>query len=123
MMLRKFFALMLALHVNACYFYAETKPTQASSMPITKTFENSVSFNLRPPPVDRHKSFDEDDLSLGPIVTKKVNTASINAISYSIADLQIATNSFNVEDIIGEGSTGRVYRAQFDDGRVYYVIF
>lgn len=99
----------------------ETKTTQASSVPITKTFENSVSFNLRPPPVDRHKSFDEDDLSVRPIVTKKVNTASINAISYSIADLQIATNSFNVEDLIGEGSTGRVYRAQFDDGRVLAV--
>lgn len=90
-------------------------------MPITKTFENSSSFNLRPPPVDRHKSFDEDDLSVRPITTKKVNTATINAISYSIADLQIATNSFNVEDLIGEGSTGRVYRAQFDDGRVYSV--
>ncbi|KAL1814291.1 hypothetical protein DCAR_0518427 [Daucus carota subsp. sativus] len=99
----------------------ETKPTQASSMPVTKTFENSASFNLRPPPADRHKSFDEDDLSVRPIVTKKVNTASINAISYSIADLQIATNSFNVEDLIGEGSAGRVYRAQFDDGRVLAV--
>ncbi|KAL8122760.1 protein STRUBBELIG-RECEPTOR FAMILY 6-like [Apium graveolens] len=99
----------------------ETKPTQASSMPITKTFENSASFNLRPPPVDRHKSFDEDDLSVRPITAKKVNTTSINAISYSIADLQIATNSFNVEDLIGEGSTGRVYRAQFDDGRVLAV--
>ncbi|KAL8157793.1 hypothetical protein AgCh_002485 [Apium graveolens] len=86
-------------------------------MPITKTFENSASFNLRPPPVDCHKSFDEDDLSVRPITAKKVNTTSINAISYSIADLQIATNIFNVEDLISEGSIGRVYRAQFDDGR------
>ncbi|KAL8121333.1 hypothetical protein AgCh_018173 [Apium graveolens] len=95
----------------------KTKPAQASSVPITKTFENSASFNLRPPPVDRHKSFDENDLSVRPITAKKVNTTSINSISYSIADLQIATNIFNVEDLIGEGSTGLVYRAQFDDGR------
>ncbi|KAL8127155.1 hypothetical protein AgCh_014177 [Apium graveolens] len=105
------------VRVNVCYVFAEIKPAQASSMSITKTFENSASFNLRPPPVDRHKSFDEDDLSVRPITAKKVNTTLINAISYSIADLQIATNIFNVEDLIGEGSTGRVYRAQFDDGR------
>ncbi|KAL8108450.1 hypothetical protein AgCh_024780 [Apium graveolens] len=95
----------------------KTKLAQASSMPITKTFENFTSFNLRPPPIDRHKSFDEDDLAVRPITAKKVNTTSINAMSYSIADLQITTNIFNVEDLIGEGSTGRVYRAQFDDGR------
>lgn len=94
------------------------KSTQTSSTTNTKLFETSASLNLRPPPVDRHKSFDEDDVSVKPIVTKKVNAAPINAISYSIADLQLATNSFSVEDLIGEGSTGRVYRAQFDDGRV-----
>lgn len=99
----------------------EMKSTQTSFTTNTKLFETSASLNLRPPPVDRHKSFDEDDVSVKPIVTKKVNTAPINAISYSIADLQLATNSFSVEDLIGEGSTGRVYRAQFDDGRVLAV--
>lgn len=94
------------------------KSIQTSDAINTKKFETSLSLNLRPPPVDRHKSFDENEVLVKPIVTKKVNTAPIDAILYSIADLQMATNSFSVDDLIGEGSTGRVYRAQFDDGRV-----
>lgn len=56
-----------------------------------------------------------------PIVTpKKVNIAPIDAKSFSVADLQIATDSFNVENLIGEGSIGRVFRAQLDDGKVCF---
>ncbi|RVX17239.1 Protein STRUBBELIG-receptor family 6 [Vitis vinifera] len=97
------------------------KSIQASSTINTKTYEPSASINLRPPPIDRHKSFDEEDLPKKPIITKKANTAPINAISYSIADLQMATGSFSVENLIGEGSFGRVYQAQFDDGKVVAV--
>lgn len=95
------------------------KSIQASSTINTKTYEPSALINLRPPPIDRHKSFDEEDLPKKPIITKKANTAPINAISYSIADLQMATGSFSVENLIGEGSFGRVYQAQFDDGKVH----
>lgn len=98
----------------------ESKPVQPSSAPSTKAFETPAMINLRPPPVDRHKSFDEDDVTAKPIVVppKKVITAPINAKSFSVADLQIATESFNAENLIGEGSIGRVYRAQLDDGKV-----
>ncbi|CAK9163817.1 unnamed protein product [Ilex paraguariensis] len=99
----------------------EMKSIQTSSTADIKTFETSVSINLRPPPIDRHKSFDEEDFSAKPIVPKKVSTAPINVRSYSIADLQMATDSFSVENLIGEGSIGRVYRAQFDDGKVLAV--
>ncbi|KAL0341777.1 UNVERIFIED_CONTAM: protein STRUBBELIG-RECEPTOR FAMILY 6 [Sesamum calycinum] len=96
----------------------EVKPIQTSSATSTKAFETPAVINLRPPPADRHKSFDEDDVSAKPIVPpKKVNTSPINAKSYSVADLQIATDSFNVDNLIGEGSIGRVYRAQTDDGQ------
>ncbi|KAK4395012.1 protein STRUBBELIG-RECEPTOR FAMILY 6 [Sesamum angolense] len=100
----------------------EVKPIQTSSATSTKAFETPAVINLRPPPADRHKSFDEDDVSAKPIVPpKKVNTSPINAKSYSVADLQIATDSFNVDNLIGEGSIGRVYRAQTDDGQVLAV--
>ncbi|KAG8380230.1 hypothetical protein BUALT_Bualt07G0171700 [Buddleja alternifolia] len=100
----------------------EIKPLQTSFATSAKTFEAPPMLNLRPPPMDRHKSFDEDDVSAKPIVPpKKVNTAPINAKSFSVADLQIATDSFNVENLIGEGSIGRVYRAQLDDGKVLAV--
>lgn len=87
----------------------------------TKTFDTSASINLRPPPIDRHKSFDEDDFSKKPVVVKKTVTAPTNVTSYSIADLQVATGSFSVENLLGEGSFGRVYRAQFSDGKVNFL--
>lgn len=42
----------------------------------------------------------------------------ITATSYTIATLQSATNSFSQEFIIGEGSLGRVYKAEFSNGKV-----
>ena len=96
------------------------KSVQSSSPIDTKTFDTAVSINLRPPPIDRHKSFDEEDFSKKSIVVKKAVKAPTNVTSYSIADLQMATGSFNVEYLLGEGTFGRVYRAQFADGKVYF---
>ncbi|KAK2654734.1 hypothetical protein Ddye_014590 [Dipteronia dyeriana] len=100
---------------------AEMKSVQTSSVINTKTFDTSASINLRPPPSDRHKSLDEEDFSNKPIVIKKAVTAPTNVTSYSIADLQMATGSFSIENLLGEGTFGRVYRAQFDDGKVLAV--
>ncbi|BFG24058.1 hypothetical protein CerSpe_103320 [Prunus speciosa] len=103
---------------------SEVKEMKSVQTPATldmKTFDTPATINLRPPPVDRHKSFDEEDFSKKPIVVKKTSTAPLNVTSYSIADLQIATGSFNVENLLGEGLFGRVYRAQFDDGKVLAV--
>ncbi|XP_024361881.1 protein STRUBBELIG-RECEPTOR FAMILY 8 isoform X2 [Physcomitrium patens] len=47
--------------------------------------------------------------------------AIVPAIAYSVADLQAATNSFAQENLIGEGSLGRVYRGEFTDGQVHAV--
>lgn len=44
----------------------------------------------------------------------------ITATSYTVASLQSATNSFSQEYLIGEGSVGRVYRAEFSNGKVNY---
>ncbi|KAI3902478.1 hypothetical protein MKW92_045342 [Papaver armeniacum] len=100
----------------------EMKSMQAPSEPAKKTFETtSAAVNLRPPPIERLKSFDEEDYSTKPVVVKKANAAPISAAVYSIADLQMATASFSVDNLIGEGSIGRVYQAQFDDGKVLAV--
>ncbi|KAK1280535.1 Protein STRUBBELIG-RECEPTOR FAMILY 6 [Acorus gramineus] len=103
----------------------ELKSVQIASSVDTMTSVPAVPMTLKPPPIDRHKSFDEDDLSNKPVV-KRVNNASITAMAYSVADLQMATGSFSIDNLIGEGSIGRVYRAQFDDGKLswkreYYV--
>ncbi|XP_045789128.1 protein STRUBBELIG-RECEPTOR FAMILY 6-like [Trifolium pratense] len=97
----------------------EMNSTQTSSVIDLKTFDTSAaSINLKPPP---HKSFDEDESPKKPAVVKKTVAPPANLKSYSIADLQIATGSFSVDQLLGEGSFGRVYRAQFDDGKVLAV--
>ncbi|KAF5944218.1 hypothetical protein HYC85_018295 [Camellia sinensis] len=42
----------------------------------------------------------------------------ITAASYTVASLQTATNSFSQENLIGEGSLGRVYRGEFPNGKI-----
>ncbi|CAN8325570.1 unnamed protein product [Cochlearia groenlandica] len=42
----------------------------------------------------------------------------ITASQYTVSSLQVATNSFSQENIIGEGSLGRVYRAEFPYGKI-----
>ncbi|XP_024370400.1 protein STRUBBELIG-RECEPTOR FAMILY 7 [Physcomitrium patens] len=51
----------------------------------------------------------------------KVNKSNIAATPFSVADLQAATNSFSQDNLIGEGSMGRVYRAEFPNGQVLAV--
>ncbi|XP_057961551.1 protein STRUBBELIG-RECEPTOR FAMILY 8 isoform X2 [Malania oleifera] len=45
----------------------------------------------------------------------------ITATSYTVASLQTSTNSFSQEFLIGEGSLGRVYRAEFPNGKTMTV--
>ncbi|XP_066321362.1 protein STRUBBELIG-RECEPTOR FAMILY 8-like [Miscanthus floridulus] len=45
----------------------------------------------------------------------------ITATPYTVASLQVATNSFCQDSLLGEGSLGRVYRADFPNGKVLAV--
>ena len=102
-------------------WFAESKAIQNPPLVETKKLDTSLSMNLRPPPAERHKSFDEDDSTpRKPIVVAKKPAVVLpsNVKAYTVADLQIATNSFSVDNLLGEGTFGRVYRAQFDDGKV-----
>lgn len=49
----------------------------------------------------------------------KRQKAPINATFYTVATLQTATNSFSQERLVGEGSLGRVYLAEFSNGKVH----
>ncbi|XVE96072.1 hypothetical protein REPUB_Repub02eG0189900 [Reevesia pubescens] len=46
---------------------------------------------------------------------------AMTAKVYSVAELQLATNSFSEENLLGEGSLGSVYKAEFFDGQVFAV--
>ncbi|CAI8615822.1 unnamed protein product [Vicia faba] len=99
----------------------EVTSVQTSSVLDLKKFDTSASMNLKPPPIDRHKSFDNNEFSINSPIVKKTVTPPADVQSYSIADLQITTGSFSMDHLVGEGSFGRVYRAQFDDGKVLAV--
>ncbi|XP_074301899.1 protein STRUBBELIG-RECEPTOR FAMILY 6-like [Silene latifolia] len=99
----------------------ELKSVHSSSSINTTTLDPVATINLKPPPLDRHKSFDDEDFSNKPLVIKVARPVPDNVKSYSVADLQMATDSFSTENLIGEGSIGRVYRAHFDDGKILAV--
>ncbi|KAK9706367.1 hypothetical protein RND81_07G119500 [Saponaria officinalis] len=70
--------------------------------------------NVKPPPAE--------DVPVDKVYGKngsiKRVKSPITATSYTVASLQTATNSFSQENIVGEGSLGRVYRAEFSNGKV-----
>lgn len=82
-------------------------------MPEQRIKNAAAVTDLTPPPAEK-------------LVIERVPTSGsvkrmmspITATSYTVASLQTATNSFNQEFIIGEGSLGRVYRAEFPNGKV-----
>lgn len=59
-----------------------------------------------------------DDKLFGKNGSSKRQRVPITAMSYSVASLQVATNCFSQECLVGEGSLGRVYRAEMANGKV-----
>ena len=100
------------------YNIVEMKPVQEATTVEVESLPSPAAVNLKPPPkIERNHSFDDDDIASKP-VAKKSTAAPVKATVYSVADLQMATDSFNMDNLIGEGTFGRVYRAQFSDGKV-----
>lgn len=85
-----------------------------------RTKTTATAANLSPPPenlvVERMQGKNGS--------VKRVKSP-ITATSYSVATLQTATNSFSQDNLIGEGSLGRVYRAEFSNGKVvsHFLVF
>ncbi|KAL9399709.1 hypothetical protein Peur_008670 [Populus x canadensis] len=47
--------------------------------------------------------------------------APVSANIYTVTELQLATNNFGEENLLGEGSLGSVYRAEFQNGQIFVV--
>lgn len=71
--------------------------------------------DLKPPPTE-NATFERGKNGS----TKRVKSP-ITTSSYTVATLQTATNSFAQDNIIGEGSLGRVYKADFPSGKIMAV--
>lgn len=65
------------------------------------------------PPITENSTFER-----GKNGSMKRVKSPLTTSSYTVATLQTATNSFSQDNIIGEGSLGRVYKADFPNGKV-----
>ncbi|CAN4083735.1 unnamed protein product [Withania somnifera] len=70
--------------------------------------------DLKPPPAEKVTV----EMIQGKNGSVRRVKSPITASSYTVAALQTATNSFSQEKLIGEGSLGRVYRAEFPNGKI-----
>lgn len=73
-----------------------------------------VSSSVLPP---TGKMTPERVYSTNSSMSKKMKV-SVTANPYTVASLQVATNSFCQDSLLGEGSLGRVYKADFPNGKV-----
>ncbi|KMZ57867.1 Kinase [Zostera marina] len=98
------------------YQINESKSTPIYTEPESTilTLQPPAPLIVKPPPPVVEKGYKQPP--------KKIKKILANSTMYSVADLQVATNSFNAdENLIGEGSLGRVYRAEFSNGKVVAV--
>ncbi|TVT97844.1 hypothetical protein EJB05_56887 [Eragrostis curvula] len=101
---------------------ADMKPIEEATTIEVESLPSPATVNVKPPlKIERNQSFDDDDGFASKPIAKKVNAAPVNTKVYSVADLQMATDSFSMDNLVGEGTFGRVYRAQFSDGKVLAV--
>ncbi|KAL0404981.1 UNVERIFIED_CONTAM: protein STRUBBELIG-RECEPTOR FAMILY 2 [Sesamum radiatum] len=89
--------------------------TNAQSSPPLSAFSNSRLITPPPLPPVRTKTMKESKRS------SSRSKMSVGTKVYTIAELEIATNSFSEENVIGEGSLGSVYKAEFPDGKILAV--
>ena len=51
-------------------------------------------------------------------IHKKNVEGPITAIAYTMEELMIATNNFSQDNLLGEGTSARVYKGKFSNGKV-----
>eukprot|EP00252_Welwitschia_mirabilis_P023527 TRINITY_DN6674_c0_g1_i3.p1 TRINITY_DN6674_c0_g1~~TRINITY_DN6674_c0_g1_i3.p1 ORF type:complete len:725 (-),score=143.95 TRINITY_DN6674_c0_g1_i3:489-2663(-) len=96
--------------------------SHASSTP--KGIEQSTEIKYKPvasepyktPPSDWSKAMNDTGFADDYAVVK--NKQPITVKAFSVAELQMATNSFSQDNLVGEGALGNVYRADLVDGKV-----
>ncbi|CAA7407664.1 unnamed protein product [Spirodela intermedia] len=91
---------------------------KATSKGIQEVSKVAASVTSLKPPITEKAV---DDKLFGKNGSSKRQRMPITAMSYSVASLQLATNSFSQEYLVGEGSLGRVYKAEMANGKVLAV--
>lgn len=87
-----------------------------------KTVDSSASIDInialqKSPSVSLKQSFSDNEFA------NRLNSrrsTSFRAVSHALSDLQTATANFAAGRLLGQGFLGRVYRAKYSDGKVFY---
>ncbi|CAA2993364.1 STRUBBELIG-RECEPTOR FAMILY 8 [Olea europaea subsp. europaea] len=101
------------------------RPPSAASLPVStdkvnmemqeqRAMSTVTAADLKPLPAER-VTVERIQGKNGSIKRMK---SPVTATSYTVAALQTATSSFSQENLVGEGSLGRVYRAEFPSGKI-----
>ncbi|XP_062112147.1 protein STRUBBELIG-RECEPTOR FAMILY 2 isoform X2 [Humulus lupulus] len=95
----------------------DSSPAEAEESPQILTFRSPILGPRRMPPIYNSRT---QKTSKRKSVTRK-HGFPMRAKLFTIADLQSATNSFSETNLLGEGSLGSVYKAEFPDGQLLAV--
>eukprot|EP00250_Pteridium_aquilinum_P011218 c19916_g1_i1 orf=459-2099(-) len=101
--------------------YVQTKDQREDPEPVVKAqpkIHKSSEFTaLKPPPVLPESLKPGKSKVSTPIIHPGGVKVSVAAHDYTIAELQLATQSFAEENHIGNGTLGKVYKAQMPNGQ------
>jgi len=101
----------LAFHCSLCFGFV------ASSREIPEQIEDTSIATYKLPPPEKMTP----ERVYGKNGSMRKMKVPMTATPYTVASLQVATNSFCQDSLLGEGSLGRVYKADFPNGKVPYV--
>lgn len=109
--------------------FQSTAPVLGSYTPETPAVKEKHEFMtsllpqetvLKPPPSETFKEPIIEKVLGRKASTRRAKTP-ISASAYSVADLQMATNSFSQEQLLGTGALGPVYRGELSNGKLLAV--
>ncbi|KAJ4705593.1 putative Receptor protein kinase CLAVATA1 [Melia azedarach] len=104
-----------SLPISTAIEYPSTAPEGSPYMPAV-----SSPFFLGPRRVPPVRSIRPEVTSRRKSISKKCKLpACVKA--YNVAELQLATNSFSEDNLLGQGSLGSVYKAEFPDSQIFAV--
>uniref|UniRef100_A0A0D9XGQ3 Protein kinase domain-containing protein n=1 Tax=Leersia perrieri TaxID=77586 RepID=A0A0D9XGQ3_9ORYZ len=102
------------------HYYMDESGRRNSSAIDMKSLEHSPSMGCKTPPAVPRKSMSDNEFE-NKLNYSRRSTDPISLMTHSSADLQAATGNFHSSRQLGQGTTCRVFKAKYADGRVLAV--
>ncbi|KAF0905787.1 hypothetical protein E2562_008840 [Oryza meyeriana var. granulata] len=102
------------------HYYMDESGRRDSSAIDMKSLEHSPSMGCKTPPAVPRKSMSDNEFE-NKLNHSRRSTDPISLMNHSSSDLQAATGNFHSSRQLGQGTTCRVFKAKYADGRVLAV--